>query len=111
MRNPLGGLPRSLQAGIALMGLLGLLAWLAPLLATDLPWLVRDEVGMRSPALRVWLGGPRQVDAPGTVLLRAPIPHDPNRVDLGRVLQAPSAVHWLGTDGLGRDLLARVLHG
>ena len=26
-------------------------------------------------------------------------------------LQAPSLAHWLGTDALGRDLLARIIHG
>lgn len=26
-------------------------------------------------------------------------------------LRAPSAEHWLGTDALGRDLLARIIHG
>lgn len=26
-------------------------------------------------------------------------------------LQAPGAAHWLGTDELGRDLLARIIHG
>ena len=29
----------------------------------------------------------------------------------GRQLEAPSAEHWLGTDGLGRDMFARVVHG
>jgi len=33
------------------------------------------------------------------------------QTDFGRILQAPSAAHWFGTDGLGRDLLTRVLHG
>jgi oligopeptide transport system permease protein len=28
-----------------------------------------------------------------------------------QVLQTPSAMHWMGTDGLGRDLLTRVLYG
>ncbi|MGH7809575.1 MAG: peptide ABC transporter permease, partial [Candidatus Binatia bacterium] len=28
-----------------------------------------------------------------------------------RLLEAPSWAHWLGTDGLGRDLLTRVLYG
>jgi len=28
-----------------------------------------------------------------------------------RLLESPSAVHWMGTDGLGRDLLTRVLYG
>lgn len=35
----------------------------------------------------------------------------PNQIDLNAVLQSPSAQHWLGTDDLGRDILARVLHG
>ncbi len=28
-----------------------------------------------------------------------------------RLLESPSAAHWMGTDGLGRDLLTRVLYG
>jgi len=28
-----------------------------------------------------------------------------------RLLEAPSRAHWMGTDGLGRDLLTRVLYG
>jgi peptide/nickel transport system permease protein len=39
-------------------------------------------------------------------------PHDPLRADFTSGLQPPgSAGHPLGTDQLGRDLLARVLHG
>jgi peptide/nickel transport system permease protein len=45
------------------------------------------------------------------LLLSAPVPHEPNRIDLGAVLEPPSRRHWLGTDSLGRDLLARLLHG
>ena len=37
-------------------------------------------------------------------------PHDPLEVTLDR-LQGPSSRHLLGTDGLGRDLLSRLLHG
>jgi len=39
------------------------------------------------------------------------LPLDPNRIDLGRVLEAPSLAHWMGTDGLGRDVLSRLAHG
>lgn len=37
-------------------------------------------------------------------------PYDPLEVTTDR-LQTPSARHLLGTDGLGRDLLSRLLHG
>jgi peptide/nickel transport system permease protein len=37
-------------------------------------------------------------------------PHDPLEVTVDR-LQGPSLRHLLGTDGLGRDLLSRLLHG
>ena len=36
---------------------------------------------------------------------------DPNHTDLDAVLQWPSQQHWLGTDDLGRDILARVIRG
>ena len=36
---------------------------------------------------------------------------DPSSIDLDQVLSPPSAEHILGTDGLGRDLAARIIHG
>ena len=47
------------------------------------------------------------------VALAAPLvsPYNPDFVDIAARLQAPSAAHWLGTDALGRDVLARVLYG
>ena len=38
-------------------------------------------------------------------------PHDPLAQDLDHQYEGPSAAYWLGTDSLGRDLLARILHG
>jgi ABC-type dipeptide/oligopeptide/nickel transport system permease subunit len=38
-------------------------------------------------------------------------PHDPLRIFPGQVLKPPSAVHWLGTDELGRSTLSRLIHG
>ena len=36
---------------------------------------------------------------------------DPNAVDIANRLHAPDSIHRLGTDDLGRDVLARVIHG
>ena len=49
----------------------------------------------------------------GLVSLAAPYlaTRDPRAQDLGNKLQAPSARYPLGTDQLGRDVLARVMHG
>lgn len=38
-------------------------------------------------------------------------PYPLGGVEATRILEAPSASHWLGTDTLGRDLLTRVLYG
>lgn len=39
------------------------------------------------------------------------VPHDPLEPDYRARFAPPSAEHWLGTDGLGRDVLARALAG
>lgn len=66
------------------------LALLAPVFAREKPWL----------------------EAPtGEAVVRAPVPYDPNAADLDRRLQPPGGRHVLGTDELGRDVLARTLHG
>jgi peptide/nickel transport system permease protein len=36
---------------------------------------------------------------------------DPAQTDLASRLHPPAGAHWLGQDGLGRDVLARVAHG
>jgi peptide/nickel transport system permease protein len=38
-------------------------------------------------------------------------PYDPGDFNAKRVLEAPSLLHPLGTDGIGRDVLSRMLHG
>ncbi|KLL10355.1 peptide ABC transporter permease [Protofrankia sp. BMG5.30] len=44
--------------------------------------------------------------APGLFTGRAP-----NETDLAQTMASPSGAHWFGTDQLGRDVFARVLHG
>ncbi|MBF9233924.1 ABC transporter permease [Microvirga alba] len=45
--------------------------------------------------------------------LLAPLvaPYDPNAQQMQVRLAAPSAAHWLGTDGFGRDSLSRIIYG
>ena len=38
-------------------------------------------------------------------------PYDPMAQSIIQRLKGPSAAHWLGTDQLGRDVLARILYG
>lgn len=38
-------------------------------------------------------------------------PYDPLKLDLVARLQAPSAIHLLGTDEFGRDILSRLIYG
>src|SRR5258708_12901012 len=39
------------------------------------------------------------------------VPNDPIATSWTLVRKPPSALHWFGTDDLGRDVLARVLYG
>ncbi|HOY69257.1 MAG TPA: ABC transporter permease [Methylotenera sp.] len=38
-------------------------------------------------------------------------PYDPDAIDVKSILLAPSVQHWMGTDGLGRDVFSRMLYG
>jgi peptide/nickel transport system permease protein len=99
--------PRDFRAGLTILASLIGLALAAPWIATDRPWLARNDGRLAVPALARDAVS-RDVDR---VLLRAPVPHDPDRLDLDAVLLPPGRGHWLGTDSLGRDLASRVIHG
>jgi peptide/nickel transport system permease protein len=63
----------------------------------------------------------RQIAVAGAVLVAVNVlvalaaPHigwvDPELLDVKARLAAPSAVHWFGTDDVGRDVWSRVIHG
>jgi len=38
-------------------------------------------------------------------------PYSPNDIDLRAISQPPSPEHWMGSDGVGRDVLARLMQG
>lgn len=72
---------------------------------------------MRRLPPKAWASGLFLLLVAAAALLAPLYPVDPNRQNLRATLQPPLAVsadgtsHPLGTDQLGRDLLARVLHG
>jgi peptide/nickel transport system permease protein len=107
---------RSTLATVALgyVVFITVLAVLAPLIANRKPLLERTESGWSSPALSdYWVHDP-DIDGPSseaTHTVRAPIRFSPNAIDLSRRLSAPGGRHLLGTDDLGRDVLARMIHG
>jgi peptide/nickel transport system permease protein len=90
------------------------IAFLAPLIANRKPLLERTAHGWSAPALAdFWLDDPDldpRKDA-ATFTLRAPIAFSPNTIDLRSRLAPPAYPHYLGTDDLGRDVLARMIHG
>jgi peptide/nickel transport system permease protein len=47
------------------------------------------------------------------VAIFAPVlsPYDPGAIDATEILSQPTSAHWLGTDGLGRDVLSRMIFG
>lgn len=90
------------------------IAFLAPLLANRKPLLQRTAGGWSFPAFADYLAEDPDIDRPAepaTFALRAPIPFSPNTIVLGDRLEPPGDGHHLGTDDLGRDVLARMIHG
>ena len=101
MADATGGSRPLAGAGVVL-GLLVFLALAAPWLASERPWLGRLDGRWVVPALGAdW----------DTVIVPAPVPHDPASLALAANLSPPSREHLLGTDVLGRDVAARLIHG
>ena len=78
--------------------------------------------GVQSPATLAWsrflarpaaVGGLVVVAVLVGVALAAPwvAPFDPTATSWTAIRRAPSAVHWMGTDENGRDVLSRVIYG
>lgn len=64
------------------------------------------------PALNALIGGGLLLSLVALALLGLVwTPYDPLKLDLSFRLQAPSALHWLGTDEFGRDILSRLIIG
>ena len=107
---------RSKLAVFALVyvAIMSIVALLAPLLANRKPLVARTNSGLVFPAIEDYWANDPDLDLPrGAIepLLRAPVRFSPNGIDLSRRLDPPDGEHLLGTDDLGRDVLARLVHG
>ncbi|MBV8519727.1 MAG: ABC transporter permease [Acidobacteria bacterium] len=99
---------------LAYIAFMTFVAALAPLLANRKPLLAHGPSGWSFPAFADYVTADPDIDLPPrveTFALRAPIPYSPNSVDLPSRLDAPDRAHFFGTDDLGRDILARMIHG
>lgn len=110
--------PRSrFLPGLAVLGCLAVAGLLAPLLANDKPILVVGDGRIACPAavdlpvLGTLLARSGGGWPPQSLIIHAPIPYSYRGVRLEEALQGPSGRHWMGTDALGRDIFARLVHG
>lgn len=73
-------------------------------------WQIAWRTLRRNPVAMIALGG---VILLTVLTIMAPVlaPFDPASLDYEHLLEAPSKLHPLGTDNLGRDILSRVLWG
>ena len=98
--------------------LLVVVAIIAPLLAFDRPIVMKFDGHVYFPAIRT-NSRIRILDfeklkediGEGNWAIWPPIRYGPNETNLDDFLQEPSKKHLLGTDELGRDILARIIHG
>ena len=118
------------RTGLTCVIFLSLLALLGPLIANDEPIVCRHAGAWHFPALvevvHVLPWGSRLVEKsapfrlptfdakrdldPEAFALWPPVRFGPEEVSPD-VLQAPSGRHWLGTDDVGRAVVARLVHG
>ncbi len=114
------------MTGLGLVGFLFVVAVVADFVANDKPYYIEIEEEGYFPILidygvrlgvRQWPARLLNADFKGlardaTAVYWPPIPYASTGVDItGEIFEAPSGAHWLGTDRLGRDVAAGMIHG
>jgi peptide/nickel transport system permease protein len=109
--------------GFYVVLLLVLVALFADFLANDKPLFLSYKSKFYFPIVRGYLVDLGLAEWPaellnidykrldGTVTVFPPIPYRQTNVDLFAPLEPPSGKHWFGTDKLGRDVMAGMIHG
>lgn len=98
-------------------------ALFADFLANDKPYYLSYRGKTYFPILRSYLVGAGLGQWPpellnvdfkkleGATAIFPPVPYRPGSIDLFAPFETPSSTHWLGTDKLGRDVMAGMIHG
>ncbi len=105
---------RLAMSGLAVVGILLIVALLAPVLANNRPIVYITGGRAYFPAL---IDYPemrdidfRRGDAPGFAIM-PPVPYTYSEYDLDSIVLPPGPRHIFGTDEQGRDLASRMIHG
>jgi peptide/nickel transport system permease protein len=110
-------------AGFYVVWLLAFVALFADFLANDRPLFLSYRGRVHFPIIRGYLVGLGWAQWPPELLnvdykklqsdvaIFPPVPYRQTQIDLGVPLEPPSNRHWFGTDRLGRDVLAGMIHG
>jgi peptide/nickel transport system permease protein len=113
------------MAGLVVIGFLFLVSWFAPVIANNRPIVMRWDERILFPAVaqmfpfRFFVSYPELTSVefeavkhdPAVALVMPPLPCSPTATSLDSRLARPDRNHPMGTDELGRDVFARVIHG
>jgi peptide/nickel transport system permease protein len=110
-------------SGFYVVCVLAFMALFADFLANDKPYYLKYDGKTYFPIFRSYIVAAKLGQWPaellnvdfkkleGATAVFPPIPYRPSNINLLEPLEPPSAKHWFGTDKLGRDVMAGMIHG